>query len=77
MYAPVCFLLHVLCNRGAPEASNLLRLIGKWRWRSSGGVLSECRGARSVGEVREPCLTGESLAPYENEAKQILLPVSE
>lgn len=66
----MCSVLHVLRNRGALEVSDLLGLIGERRWRSSGGVLSERRGAGSVGEVCEPRLTGESLAPYENEAKQ-------
>lgn len=56
--------------------SNLLRLIGEWRWWSRGGVLSECWGARSVREVCEPRLAGESLAPYKTKTKQILLPVS-
>lgn len=44
--------------------SNLLRLIGEWGWWSRGGILSERWGARSMREVCESCLAGESLAPY-------------
>lgn len=57
------FLIHVLQCRSRVRA-NLLRLIREWRWWSGGGILSECRGARSVRELCEACLVRESLAPY-------------
>lgn len=53
--------------------ANLLRLIREWRWWSGGGILSECRGARSVRELCEACLVRESLAPYKTkEVVQII-----
>lgn len=78
MYAPVCLVILVLCNSGVffLKVSNLLRLVGERRRWSGRGVLSQCRGAGSVGEVCERRLAGESLAPYEAKRKHLLLPMS-